>query len=117
MLAVAENGKMKLMQFDIKTTFLYGELKKDLYMEIPKGMHIKNSEQKVFRLKKGIYGLKQAARDWNATFSNFLESLGMKRSIADACVFLGHNNSSNKIILPYADDGLILSYDQGRISS
>jgi hypothetical protein len=49
---------------DVKTTFLYGELEEEIYLKQPEGFAVKGQEQKVFRLKKAIYGLKQASRAW-----------------------------------------------------
>ena len=45
---------------DVKTTFLNGDLKEDVYMDHPEGFAIKGQEQKVCKLVKYLYGLKQA---------------------------------------------------------
>jgi hypothetical protein len=50
------------MQFDIKTIFLHGEVKEELYMERPKGFFNHEEKIKVCRLLKSLYGLKQASR-------------------------------------------------------
>src|SRR6201988_5570594 len=49
---------------DVKTAFFYGELEEELYMEQPEGFKVKGQEGKVMRLKRAIYGLKQAALAW-----------------------------------------------------
>ena len=55
-LAAAEDSEM--IQFDVKTAFLYGELSEELYMNLPTGYTIPNSAGKVCRLRKSLYGLK-----------------------------------------------------------
>ena len=51
-------------QMDVKTAFLNGDLDEEIYMEQPEGFVIPGQENKVCRLKKSIYGLKQASKDW-----------------------------------------------------
>ena len=58
-----KNWEIKAL--DVKTAFLYGELKEDLYMEQPEGFIIKGHEGKVYKLKKAFYGLKQVSLAWN----------------------------------------------------
>ena len=53
---------LELFQMDVKTTFLNGELDKEIYMDQPIGFEIKEQGRKVYRLKRSIYGLKQASR-------------------------------------------------------
>jgi Reverse transcriptase (RNA-dependent DNA polymerase) len=64
MIALVALKKWHIQGLDVKTTFLYGELDKELYMEQPKGFKVKGQEGKVMRLKHTIYGLKQAALAW-----------------------------------------------------
>ena len=52
---------------DVKTAFLNGDLKENIYVCQPEGYIVKGSEEKVYKLKKALYGLKQAPRAWNET--------------------------------------------------
>jgi len=60
-LALVADFDLELQQMDVKTTFLNGDLKKKVYMKQPKGFHFSDGEQLVCKLKKYIYGLKQAS--------------------------------------------------------
>lgn len=75
-----------MIQLDIKTAFLYGELQEEIYMEQPEGFVIPGKEEQVCRLQKSIYGLKQASRAWNRKFHAFILQFGLTQSLADSCV-------------------------------
>jgi hypothetical protein len=107
LLSVAAFKNYEILQFDVKTAFLYGELKEDIYMEIPEGLNI--SEKKICKLNKSLYGLKQAARIWNKTFSDFLKNYGFMQCDSDNCVFITEYNSVKVLLVLYVDDGLIMS--------
>lgn len=107
-LSVAAIEDWEIMQFDVKTAFLNGNLDTTIYMEIPKGV-IVNEGNMVCRLKKSLYGLKQAARVWNEKFTEFLKDFNMVQSLSDGCVFRGEINGHKVILLLYVDDGLVLS--------
>ena len=53
-----------MYQMDVKSAFLSGELKEEVYVEQPRGYEVKGKEEKVDRLNKALYGLKQAQRSW-----------------------------------------------------
>ena len=49
---------------DVKSALLNGELEEEVYMEQPKGFHLSEVENCVYRLKKALYGLKKAPQAW-----------------------------------------------------
>jgi hypothetical protein len=73
-LALACEEGMHVHQMDVKTAFLNGDLEEEVYMEQPDHLEKKNPKQKVWKLKKALYGPKQAPRAWNKRLHEFLEA-------------------------------------------
>lgn len=94
---------------DIKTAFLYGELDEEIYMEQPEGFMERGQERMVCRLKKAIYGLKQASRTWNEKLHTTLLSQGFTRTHSDAGVYVYSHGQAEMILIVYVDDLLHLS--------
>ena len=67
-LAIVAHMDLELYQMDVKTAFLNGELDEEIYMDQPLGFESQGQERKVCKLKRSIYGLKQASRQWNIKF-------------------------------------------------
>jgi len=63
-----------LLQLDVKSAFLNGVLKEEVYVEQPEGFEVKNAGHKVYKLKKALYGLKQAPRAWYSEIDAYLLS-------------------------------------------
>ncbi|RWS01205.1 retrovirus-related pol polyprotein from transposon tnt 1-94-like protein, partial [Leptotrombidium deliense] len=82
-LALAASKDMEITHFDVKTAFLHGELKEELYMKQPEGFD--DQSGRVCKLLKSVYGLKQAPRQWNKKFTSFLLKFGLRKSEADSC--------------------------------
>lgn len=109
LLSVAASENMTLAQFDVSTAFLYGNLSEgeEIFMRQPEGFE--DGSDSVCKLRKSLYGLKQAARCWYKRFVDFLERLGFVASQADPCLFI-KKEGQNKIFLAlYVDDGLVAS--------
>ena len=69
LLAIPVQRKFKIKQFDVKTAFLNGDLREEVYMLPPEKINIES--RMVWRLKKALYGLKQASHQWNERFDQF----------------------------------------------
>jgi len=69
-LAISAVEQLQIRQFDVKTAFLYGDLGKEIYMRQPEGFN--DGTEKVCRLQRSLYGLKQSPRCWNIKFKTFL---------------------------------------------
>nr|GFA08222.1 retrovirus-related Pol polyprotein from transposon TNT 1-94 [Tanacetum cinerariifolium] len=80
-IAYAAHKSFPVYQMDVKTSFLYGPLKEEVYVNQPDGFIDPYHPDKVYRLKKALYGLKQAPRAWYDELSNFLISKGFSKGI------------------------------------
>lgn len=114
LLSISARENLEIEQFDVKTAFLYGELHEEIYMEVPEG--IQTDSSKVCKLNKSLYGLKQSSRCWNKKFTSFLVTYGFKPCHADNCIFVGHFNNVQVLLIIYVDDGLLLSKDKEILS-
>lgn len=81
LLSLAANLDWPLQQFDVKNAFLYEELSEEVYINLPPGCMIPTKlSQKVCRLKKSLYGLKQSPRAWFGRFTKSMIAFGYHRS-------------------------------------
>ena len=113
-LAIAAAKNLEMIQLDIKTAFLNGDLQEEIYMEQPEGFVIPGKEKHVCRLLKSLYGLKQASRAWNQKFHAFIVKFGLTQSKADPCVYFRHQRQGEAdeeftVLIIYGDDGIIFS--------
>ena len=94
---------------DVETAFLNGDLDQVIYMEQPEGWAVRGKENYVCLLKKAIYGLKQASRQWNIKIHQSLLDLGFSRTYSDAGVYVYRRQGGDSvtIVVLYVDDLLI----------
>jgi hypothetical protein len=92
---------------DVKTAFLNGDLKEEIYMAQPEGCEIKGQENKVCKLLKSLYGLKQAPKQWHEKFDKTMIADGFSSFDVDKCVYAKILNDECVIISLYVDDMLI----------
>ena len=100
-LSVAATENMHLAQFDVKTAFLYGKLEEEIYMKQPEGFS--DGTDRVCKLKRSLYGLKQSPRCWNKRFVDYLSTLGFVMSDADPCLYVRKSGECKIIIALYVD--------------
>ncbi|PKI58225.1 hypothetical protein CRG98_021396 [Punica granatum] len=84
MLAVATHYDYDVWQMDVKTAFLNGYIEEEIFMDQPKGFESKD-KSKVCKLKRSIYGLKQASRSWNRRFDEAVKSFGFIKNKDEPC--------------------------------
>lgn len=116
-LSMAATNKWSLHQLDIKNAFLHGDLQEEVYMEQPPGFVAQGESDKVCRLRKSLYGLKQSPRAWFGKFSQALVCFGMKKSTSDHSVFYRRSEKGIVLLVVYVDDIVITGNDVLGISS
>lgn len=106
-LAIVANLDLELHQMDVKTAFLNGELEEEIYMQQPVGFIVEGQEQKVCRLLRSIYGLKQSSRQWYIRFHNAIVAYDFEMIHEDNCVYVKRSKGHFVILSLYVDDILI----------
>ena len=117
LLALVAQFDLELVQLDVKTAFLHGNLSEEIYICQPEGYEEKGKENLVCKLNKSLYGLKQSPRQWYLRFDKVMKDFGYTRSQYDHCVYHKQTREGTYVyLLIYVDDMLIASSDQTEIS-
>jgi hypothetical protein len=114
-LSLAASHKWEFNQMDVKSAFLHGDLKEEIYMEQPLG-YVHNDSSLVCRLKKSLYGLKKHPRAWYAKMDSFLIATGFSRCHSDPNVYNKKVGTHLIILFLYVDD-IILTGSDSKILS
>ena len=88
LLTLTANRGWSLQQFDEKNVFLHGNLDEEIYMEVP--LRFEFEKNKVCKLKKTLYGLKQSPRAWFGRVARVMKALRYKQSQDDHTLFVKH---------------------------
>ncbi|GJZ28750.1 retrovirus-related pol polyprotein from transposon TNT 1-94 [Tanacetum coccineum] len=107
--ANAANKNMTIFQMDVKTAFLNGELKEDVYVSQPEGFVDQDNPSHVYKLKKALYGLKQAPRAWYDMLSSFLISQHFSKGAVDLTLFTRKAGNDLLLVKIYVDDIIFAS--------
>jgi hypothetical protein len=107
LLALAASEGWPVHHMDVRSAFLNGELQEQVFVAQPPGFVVAGQEQKVLRLVKALYGLRQAPRAWYAKLDSSLDSLGFRRCAYDHAVYTRGLGADRLIIGVYVDDLLI----------
>lgn len=110
-LSIAANLDWLLQQLVIKNVFLKGKLEEEVYMIIPLGYCKVNERNKVCKLKKSLYGLKQLPRAWFNKFAQMLNKLGYQQRKSNHNMFFRQLDDGTKTILIAYVDVIILIRD------
>jgi len=104
LVAFVAHMEIKLYQIDVKSAFLNGYLKEEVYVSQPPGFENHEFPNHVFKLDKALCGLKQAPRVWYERLSNFLTENGFQRGKVDNTLFLKSKGEHLLIVQIYIDD-------------
>ncbi|GBM29160.1 Retrovirus-related Pol polyprotein from transposon TNT 1-94 [Araneus ventricosus] len=105
-LLIALASKLNLMVrfFDVKTAYLYSDIEETVYMLPPPGFERLVGDEKVFKLKRSIYGLPQSGRNWYMKIKSELEKFGLTQLASDNCVFIKSDGQNMLLFCMHVDD-------------
>jgi hypothetical protein len=103
-LAYACSKNIKVYQMDVKSVFLNGELEEEVYIEQPEGFQLSENVDYVCKLKKALYGIKQAPRSWYSRLDKYLQQAGFRKGSADNNLYIKVTQDSILLIEVYVDD-------------
>ena len=102
----------KFHHMDLKTTFLNGIIKEEVYIEQPEGLVVHGKESYVCKLKKVLYGIKRAPHAWYGRIDGFLVSLGFTKSDVDPNLYYKVVNDEPLILVVYIDDLFLIENEK-----
>ncbi|KAL9263327.1 Retrovirus-related Pol polyprotein from transposon RE1-like protein, partial [Drosera capensis] len=113
LIAVPTSKQWLIHQLDVNNAFLHDDLYEDVFMKLPLGMP--NEENKVCKLRKSLYGLKQPSRQWFEKLSKVLRVCGFEQSKNGYSIFIKRDGKDITIISIYVDNIIITGSDLKRI--
>ncbi|GJR80775.1 integrase, catalytic region, zinc finger, CCHC-type containing protein [Tanacetum coccineum] len=108
-IAFAAHMNMVVYQMDVKTAFLNGILREEVYVSQPDGFVDPENPNHVYKLKKALYGLKQAPRAWYDLLSSFLLSQKFTKGIVDPTLCVRREGNDILLVQIYVDDIIFAS--------
>mgnify|MGYP001405694973 FL=1 len=101
-LALSATNGWVLFQSDVKSAYLNGHLTEEIYMRQPPGFD--DGSGRVCRLRRSLYGLKQAGNVWNREFNSAMREMGYTQLKSDPCCYIRRSPTSTSILLLWVDD-------------
>lgn len=111
LLALSAKKCSKIHHMDVKSAILNGELYEDVYVSQSEGFKRKGQEHLVYKLRKALYGVRQAPRAWHLKLSKTLEGMGLVRYPYEHAVYTMHAGSEIHIIAIYANEKIGRLFD------
>ena len=117
LLAISAYHDYEIWQMDVKTAFLNGDIEEEIYMSQPEGFISTGDEQKVCKLQRSIYGLKQASRSWNKRFDSTIKEFDFEKNPEEPCIYKKVSGSAVTFLVLYVDDILLIGNDVGMLQT
>jgi hypothetical protein len=102
---------------DVKSAFLNGDLKEEVYVHQPPAFAIPDKEGKVLRLRKALYGLRQAPKTWNAKLDSTLRRMGFEQSPHKAAIYRQGNGGNILLVGVYVIDLVITGTKDAKVAA
>ncbi|KAI5342232.1 hypothetical protein L3X38_010107 [Prunus dulcis] len=115
LIALAAQKEWNLYQLDVKSAFLNGVLKEEVYVEQPQGFVKDNEEIRVYKLNKALYGLKQAPRAWYDEIDSYFNRAGFKKSPSEATLYVKTSDTSGILIVSLYVDDIVYTGSCGKL--
>lgn len=112
-IALAASNSWEVHHLDVKTAFLHGDLKEDVYVTQPEGFVTKESKGKVYKLHKALYGLRQAPRAWNTKLNEIL--IKFQKCSKEPSLYRKQEGENILVVAVYVDDLLVTGSNLGMI--
>ena len=105
LLSIVARYDMELYACDVPTAFLKADVKEEIYVQPPEYNKNDPAHNRVWRLEKALYGIKQAPYAWNAEINSAIMGLGYNRCITDPCVYVRNSKTGHPLLIPlFVDD-------------
>jgi len=101
------------MQMDVETAFLNETVKSEIYVKQPMGYE--DCTDRVCKLEKALYGLRESPRAWYECFDSYLRNLGFKKSESDYCLYMMSDQDDRIYVIMFVDDLLICGKNEKKL--
>jgi hypothetical protein len=116
-LTLAAQEGWRVHHMDVKSAFLNSDLKEEVYVHQPLGFVIRGKENKVLRLRKALYGLRQAPQAWNAKLDSTLKQMGFEQSSHEAVVYRQGKDGNALLVGVYVDNLVITGTKEAEVEA
>lgn len=109
-IALAAFKSWEVHHLDVKTAFLHGKLREDVFVAQPEDFIVAGEEHKFHKLRKALYGLKQAPRAWNAKLNSILRGLSFHKCSKEPSLYRREDKGGLLVVVDlvvYVDDLLV----------
>ena len=89
---------------DVKSAFLNGNLEDEVFIEQPDGFILSDDPNMVCKLRKALYGLKEAPRAWYSRLDTYLHHIGFRRGLVDSNLYIFTEEHRRLFVVVYVDD-------------